>query len=81
MPNVADEWWTTSDIAEYLHISVKSVNNYVSRRRPVGHPIPQSDRQYGRTRVWRPVRIVEWHERRPGSGNWGSKKVTARNVT
>jgi len=74
VPNVADEWWTTAEIAEYLGITVKSVNNYVSRRRPTGNPIPLPDRRYGRTGVWRPVRITEWNATRQGSGNRRPRK-------
>ncbi|ORT52970.1 hypothetical protein KBI5_08930 [Frankia sp. KB5] len=60
------EWWTTSDVAAYLDVRVSTVTAY--RRRS---QMPEPDRTIGRTPVWRPKRIIEWHESRPRPGAGG----------
>jgi len=59
-PDTSAEWWTTSDVAAYLGVRLGTVTSY--RRR--GH-LPDPDRQFGRTPLWRPGRIIAWHESRP----------------
>ncbi|MEV0650623.1 hypothetical protein AB0I28_35760 [Phytomonospora sp. NPDC050363] len=53
-------------MAAYLHVSVSTVSNY--RRR---EQMPQPDETFGRTHLWSPRRIVEWHEKRPRPGVGG----------
>ncbi len=60
------DWWTTSDVAAYLDVRVSTVTAY--RRRS---QMPEPDRTIGRTPVWRPKRIIEWHESRPRPGTGG----------
>jgi hypothetical protein len=65
-PDVGAEWWTTSDVAAYLGVKVATVTNYRKRGQ-----MPESDSTVGRTHMWRPNRIVSWHEQRPRPGVGG----------
>jgi hypothetical protein len=65
-PSVEDEWWTTSDVAAYLGVQVTTVTNYRKRGQ-----MPAPDATVGRTHMWRPARIVEWHNGRPRPGVGG----------
>lgn len=70
---MAEEWWTTADVAEYLGISAASVRHYLRRRMPEGNPFPLEERRFGTALVWRPETIRRWHESRPGRGRWGKR--------
>lgn len=59
-PDPAADWWTTSDVAAYLKVEVSTVSGYRRRRQ-----MPEPDMTVGRTHMWRPVRVVEWHNARP----------------
>lgn len=65
-PDPSAEWWTTSDVAAYLRVHISTVSGY--RRRG---QMPAPDQTIGRTHVWRPTRIVEWHKSRPRPGTGG----------
>lgn len=71
-PDPAAEWWTTSDIASYLGIRVATVSTYRSRGQ-----MPEPDLTVGRTHMWRPSRIIEWHETRPRPGVGGRRIIRA----
>lgn len=71
MPNLHADWWTLSDIAEYLGVEVKTVRTWLNKRLPKGNPFPEPDHRFGTERVWRPATIVAWNAERPGRGNWG----------
>ncbi|WP_157474267.1 helix-turn-helix domain-containing protein [Frankia sp. EUN1f] len=60
------EWWTTSDVAEYLGVRVGTVSAYRKSGR-----LPEPDQTVGRTHMWRPGRIVEWHASRTRVGVGG----------
>jgi hypothetical protein len=62
-PDPDADWWTVSDVAAHLGVSIHTVSSYRSRRQ-----MPDPDRTIGRTPVWRPVRIIDWHAQRPGHG-------------
>ena len=64
-PDPAAEWWTTSDVAGYLGVQVATVTNYRKRAQ-----MPAPDLTVGRTHMWRPARVIEWHKARshPGVG-------------
>lgn len=62
-PDPNAEWWLTSDVAAYLGVAVSTVSTYKARGQ-----MPEPDQTIGRTPVWRPARIIEWHETRPGHG-------------
>jgi hypothetical protein len=62
-PDKKAEWWTTSDVAAYLGVAVGTVSTYRARSQ-----MPAPDQTIGRTHVWRPKRIIEWHKGRPGHG-------------
>lgn len=59
-PDVDAPWWTTSDVAAYLGVSVGTVSSYRGRNQ-----LPEPDELVGRTWVWKPARIVEWDRNRP----------------
>jgi hypothetical protein len=69
-PDPNAEWWTTSDVAAFLGVSVGTVSTYRARGQ-----MPAPDTTLGRTRLWRPKRIVEWHNDRPGHGGRPAKAV------
>ncbi|WP_083503464.1 helix-turn-helix transcriptional regulator [Frankia casuarinae] len=66
------EWWTTSDVAEYLGVRVGTVSSYRIRGQ-----MPEPDRTIGRTHVWRPQRILEWHAGRTRVGVGGRARSGA----
>lgn len=57
-PDPDAEWWTTTDVAAYLGVAVATVSAYRSRRQ-----MPEPDQTLGRTRLWRPQRIISWRPR------------------
>jgi len=70
-PDPAAEWWTTSDVAAYLGVRPSTVSAYRMRDQ-----MPPPDQTIGRTRVWKPARIIEWHESRPRPGVGGRPTQT-----
>ncbi|RZU51321.1 ADP-ribose pyrophosphatase YjhB (NUDIX family) [Krasilnikovia cinnamomea] len=71
-PNPEAEWWTTKDVAAYLGIEVAAVSSY--RRRG---QMPAPDQTIGtRTHVWKPRRIIEWHESRGRAGVGGRPRAS-----
>jgi hypothetical protein len=62
-PDPEADWWTTTDVANYLGVTVGTVSSYRARQQ-----MPPPDRTIGRTHVWTPKRIIEWHKNRPGHG-------------
>jgi hypothetical protein len=69
-PSLAAEWWTTSDVATYIGVGVATVSAYRARGQ-----MPAPDMTVGRTHMWRPARIVEWHEARKRAGVGGRPKA------
>ncbi len=65
-PDPAAEWWTTSDVAAYLGLRVGTVSSYRQRGQ-----MPEPDLTVGRTHMWRPARIIQWHRSRPRPGVGG----------
>ncbi|MBF5032420.1 helix-turn-helix domain-containing protein [Micromonospora sp. ANENR4] len=65
-PDLTAEWWTTSDVAAYLGVKVATVSNYRKRGQ-----MPEPDTTVGRTHMWRPRRVIEWHQSRPRPGVGG----------
>ncbi|GAA4456117.1 hypothetical protein GCM10023170_050340 [Phytohabitans houttuyneae] len=64
--DLSAEWWTTSDVAAYLGVKVATVSNYRKREQ-----MPAPDLTVGRTHMWRPSRIIAWHDSRPRPGVGG----------
>jgi predicted DNA-binding transcriptional regulator AlpA len=60
METLPDDWWSTDDVAAFLGVGASTIRAYVTRRQ-----MPQPDRYIGRTRLWRPQTIREWHSSRP----------------
>ena len=65
-PDPTAEWWTTTDVAKYLGVRVATVSTYRKRGQ-----MPLPDQSLGRAHVWRPERIISWHEGRPRPGVGG----------
>ncbi|WP_344030616.1 helix-turn-helix domain-containing protein [Pseudonocardia kongjuensis] len=55
-PDPDAEWWTSTDVADYLGVQVKTVSAYRHRKQ-----MPEPDRRIGRSWIWKPERIIEWH--------------------
>src|SRR3954454_10098293 len=60
------EWWTTTEVADFLGVRVGTVSSYRQRGQ-----MPPPDRTLGRTHLWRPSTIVQWQQRRPRVGEAG----------
>ncbi len=54
------QWWTTTDVATFLGVRVGTVSSYRKRGQ-----MPAPDQTYGRTHLWRPETIIDWHRSRP----------------
>jgi hypothetical protein len=50
-----DEWWTTTDVANYADVRVATISSYRRRKQ-----MPAPDDKFGRTWVWAPARIIAW---------------------
>jgi hypothetical protein len=62
-PDPRADWWVPDDVAAYLGVSASTVASYKSRGQ-----MPEPERHFGRTPVWRPQTIIDWHDNRPGHG-------------
>jgi len=63
------DWWSTDDVLAFLKsvgapISRATWGSYVSRGQA-----PSPDRTFGRSPVWRPDVVREWHAARPRKGS------------
>jgi hypothetical protein len=80
-PSPDAEYWTSADVAAYLGVKVSTVRIYRTRaaaNRKAGTPqpgdLPEEDRVFARSPVWRPARIIVWDEQdRPGRGVGGGR--------
>ena len=57
------EYWTVTEIAEHWGVKVPTIRAYRSRNRG---ELPEPDRVYGRTPLWKPATIIGFE--RPGQG-------------
>lgn len=57
------EYWTVAEIAEHWGVKVSTVRSYRSRKRG---ELPEPDKVYGRTPLWKPATIIGFE--RPGQG-------------
>ncbi len=62
-PDPKAKWWLAADVAAYLGVTPSTVHSYRHRGQ-----MPEPDEVIGRTPVWSPRRIIEWHDQRPGHG-------------
>lgn len=62
MALVDQQWWTTTDVAEYLGVQVGTVSSYRQRGQ-----MPPPDQTIGRTHMWAPATVIEWQATRGGS--------------
>jgi uncharacterized protein involved in tolerance to divalent cations len=58
-PDPDAEWWTTSDVAEYLGVRIGTVSSYRIRGQ-----MPEPTKTVGRTHMWSPQTIISWNEKR-----------------
>lgn len=58
--DLPDDWWTTQDVATFLGVTPSTVRAYMVREQ-----MPPPDRRIGRTMVWKPPTIRDWHAARP----------------
>lgn len=65
-PSESADWWTIPDIAAYLRVKPKTVTGYRTRGQMI-----EEDEKIGRTPVWKPARIIAWHQSRPHPGRPG----------
>ena len=72
-PDPQAEWWTTSDVAAYIGVRVATVVTYRKREQ-----MPAPDMTVGRTHMWRPARVIEWHAGRPRPGVGGRPVPTGQ---
>jgi hypothetical protein len=61
-PDPTAPWWTTTDVAAYLGVSLSTVSGYRGRGQ-----MPAEEDTIDGKRVWRPATIIEWHKSRPSS--------------
>ncbi|WP_075324344.1 MULTISPECIES: helix-turn-helix domain-containing protein [unclassified Pseudonocardia] len=55
-PDPDAEWWTSTDVAAYLGVQLKTVSAYRHRKQ-----MPEPDNRIGQSWIWKPARIIEWH--------------------
>jgi hypothetical protein len=67
-PDPNAEWWTTNDVAAYLGVGKATVSAYRGRGQ-----LPEPDGKIGQSWIWRPSRIITWHEQRPRKGTRGGR--------
>lgn len=58
-PSVDVPWWTSSDVARYLGVQLRTVTAYRNRGQ-----MPTPDGRIGSRPAWLPATITEW---RPGT--------------
>lgn len=65
MHNLAD-LWTAQQCADHIGVALRTWHAYVYRPTR-DHPAPKPVDKIGRTPVWSPDEVREWHRNRPGS--------------
>jgi hypothetical protein len=60
---MAEELWTTDDVARFLGVESVTVRAYLARGK-----MPAPDQKYGVTNLWKPTTIKKWAKSRPRSG-------------
>src|SRR3954451_19844181 len=63
------EWWTTTEVADYLGVRVGTISSYRQRGQ-----MPPPDRTLGRTHLWRPSTITQWQQRRARMGDGAAEE-------
>lgn len=63
MADLNADYWTVEDIADHWGVTVQTVRSYRSRKRG---ELPEADKMFGRSPVWRPSTILAFQ--RPGRG-------------
>ncbi|ARI54608.1 hypothetical protein A6E92_22360 [Streptomyces sp. S8] len=63
MADLNADYWTVEDIADHWGVAVQTVRSYRSRKRG---ELPEADKMFGRSPVWRPSTILAFQ--RPGRG-------------
>lgn len=63
MADPTADYWTIDDVADHWEVAPQTIRTYRSRKRG---ELPEPDRMFGRSPVWRPKTIIEF--KRPGQG-------------
>jgi hypothetical protein len=63
MADLNADYWTVADIADHWGVTPATVRSYRSRGRG---ELPEPDRVFGRSPVWKPASILNFQ--RPGQG-------------
>jgi hypothetical protein len=61
-PDPEAPWWTTTDVARFLGVSVGTVSSYRGRQQ-----MPAPLGKIGSSHVWTPASIMSWQSGRPRS--------------
>ncbi len=70
----SQEWWTTTDVANFLGVQIGTVSAYRKRQQ-----MPAPEQTLGRTHLWRPATIRNWQATRHGAA--GSTPIAAPSRT
>lgn len=60
-----NQYWTTTQVADYLGVKVDTFKGYVKRNIAPG----SATRLDARTPLWDAATVRDWHASRPGRGN------------
>lgn len=71
MADPTDDYWTMDDVAAHWGVTPQTIRTYRSRKRG---ELPEPDRMFGRSPVWRPATITSFQ--RPGQGARTDLKAT-----
>ncbi len=56
-PDPTGNWWTSTDVARYLGVHLRTVSAYRGRQQ-----MPAPDGRIGQSWFWAPERIIKWNE-------------------
>ncbi|HCT80120.1 MAG TPA: transcriptional regulator [Micromonosporaceae bacterium] len=65
------DWWTTADVLAFLESVGSPITDTTWRAYVARGQAPGPDRNFGRSPVWLPATIREWHSTRPRRGSGG----------
>ncbi len=75
MPRSDAEWWTTTDVAAYIGVTVGTISAYRGRGQ-----MPAPDQTLGRQiHVWKPSRIIAWQQQRRSQHSHSGHSVSTLN--
>ncbi|MFF7192678.1 helix-turn-helix transcriptional regulator [Streptomyces sp. NPDC008079] len=57
MPDPEADYWTVTEVADYLGVTPETVRTYRSRKRG---ELPPEDKMFGRSPAWKPATITRF---------------------